>query len=190
MEATTRGIHRRTLFAVNESLRLRLASRVLKNGPLDCWPWLGAMRNGYGAIKQGGHVISAHVAAWSIAAGRGPGDGKIICHTCDNRVCCNPAHLYEGTPTDNNHDMEDRRRFPRPVGNEVYNAVLSAEAVKLIHSLRICRGWGSRRIGNAIGHSQSAVGKVLGGKTWRHVNVPSQHEAAAIVIQWNATHQR
>ena len=31
--------------------------------------------------------------------------GKIICHTCNNKLCVNPNHLYQGTHKDNIRDM-------------------------------------------------------------------------------------
>lgn len=33
-----------------------------------------------------------------------------LCHTCDNKRCCNPEHLYEGTHETNMHDMATRKR--------------------------------------------------------------------------------
>jgi hypothetical protein len=33
-------------------------------------------------------------------------------HTCDNRACCNPDHLYAGTPNQNTYDRLNRKRSP------------------------------------------------------------------------------
>lgn len=32
------------------------------------------------------------------------------CHHCDNKLCCNPLHIYWGTPKANSQDMTRRRR--------------------------------------------------------------------------------
>ncbi len=36
------------------------------------------------------------------------------CHTCDNRGCCNPGHLYEGTRKQNMGDAKERGRLRTP----------------------------------------------------------------------------
>lgn len=83
-------------------------------GPDACWPWTGSKaRYGYGTfnIRDRDRVgIRAHRFALELALGRRVGDGMYACHTCDNPPCCNPAHLFEGTPSQNNYDMVSKRR--------------------------------------------------------------------------------
>ena len=37
--------------------------------------------------------------------------GMKALHKCDNPPCCNPTHLYEGTPQDNSRDAIERNRL-------------------------------------------------------------------------------
>jgi len=37
--------------------------------------------------------------------------GKDVCHTCDVRLCCNPAHLFIGTRSDNVADCVAKGRY-------------------------------------------------------------------------------
>ena len=39
--------------------------------------------------------------------------GMHALHHCDNPPCIQPEHLYEGTQSQNMHDMYDRNRHPR-----------------------------------------------------------------------------
>lgn len=48
--------------------------------------------------------------AWILTHGPVP-DGLHVLHKCDNAVCCNPKHLYLGTPVDNVIDTHTRRPF-------------------------------------------------------------------------------
>lgn len=81
------------------------------SGEDNCWNWTGSMfQKGYGCVKYKGKLFGAHRISYMIHNGGIP-DKLFICHTCDNRRCVNPKHLYAGTAADNSRDMVERKRF-------------------------------------------------------------------------------
>jgi HNH endonuclease len=113
-----------------------LWARVAIGGPDECWPWLGSTRGrGYGDFKIGGHHVVAHRLAFELATGTDPGD-LLVCHTCDNPPCCNPAHLFLGTVADNNRDKQHKGRQTRLLGSRNPNAKLSEADVREIRRRR------------------------------------------------------
>lgn len=95
--------------AALETLTARFWQRVIR-AEHGCWDWNGpvAPNPGYpklGIGKRG--KIYAHRLSYLIHHGAIP-DGKHVCHTCDNKRCSNPAHLFLGTNLDNARDAREK----------------------------------------------------------------------------------
>lgn len=143
-------------------------------GPRSCWPWVGARRgDGYGAFGVGGRQIGTHRFAWERA--HGPiQNGLWVLHRCDNPLCCNPAHLFLGTPLDNNEDMVSKGRAnwtgPRNPSRGV-NHFRSVLHDRLVREMRAAHAAGTpaAEVADRFGVNRNTAKGVLKGRTWRHV---------------------
>jgi hypothetical protein len=107
------------------STSCRFWAKVDKSaGDNGCWVWTAGKANfGYGEfVVGGGEKIRAHRWAYEETHGKIP-NGLYACHRCDNPACCNPKHLFLGTPQDNVLDMVSKgRKIISPRGRETLSA--------------------------------------------------------------------
>ena len=147
----------------------RFWKRVDRLGPNDCWNWLGSRTpRGYGVTRLWGperrFMIGAHRVAWLLENGSLP-SGRYVCHHCDNPPCCNPAHLFLGTPKDNLDDMYRKGRQRIPLGENRAFAKLTSAQVKEIRA-RCARGELQREVGKLFGVGQPRISTIVNRKKW------------------------
>ncbi len=100
---------------MNELLKEKLLSSVIKNESTGCWEWQKSLRAGYGTIKIDGKLYGTHRISYEVFIGPIPQDLN-VCHTCDNRKCINPRHLFLGTQSENMQDCKIKNRLIVPEG--------------------------------------------------------------------------
>lgn len=115
-------------------------SRVEKKGSKECWNWLGSTNSiGYGSFRFGGPKMTAHrIAYWdsnrriSKLAPSNKNLKAFVLHRCDNRLCCNPKHLFIGNYKDNIQDAIKKGRSKYAHGEKHPAAKLSnAQALEI-----------------------------------------------------------
>lgn len=70
----------------------------------NCLEWMGKTNQGYGYIYIFKKTWAIHRISYEIENGCIP-DGLYVLHTCNNKKCFNPRHLYAGTAKENTEDL-------------------------------------------------------------------------------------
>jgi hypothetical protein len=141
--------------------------KVLIGKPGECWPYRGVIgHNGYGnhtySLRGKKAQTRAHVLAWKTSKGPVP-EGLLVLHSCDNRRCCNPDHLFLGTALDNYDDAIRKGRVDHAARK------LTPEEVRQIRELHRVQAMGYKRLADQFGVSRDLVKDLLKGKTYRWV---------------------
>lgn len=127
-------------------LRFRRPITVNSEG---CWIWLGS-------VSSQGYALINHALVHGIVfklAGRECNTPLVVCHTCANKLCVNPDHLYAGSYSDNMNDS---------VLNGTHGKV-GKEGYREIYQLRQ-KGLSQAMISRRVGVSRSLISKFFKGE--------------------------
>ena len=148
----------------------RFWEKVDRRGKDDCWNWTAAIlvgkNGGYGMFaahggRQGGYW-RAHRYSYLLYYRFHPGKLCVL-HTCDNRSCVNPRHLFLGDRAINAADMVLKNRQRR--GESKPLAKLTEIIVRKIRKSTK----GTCALSRQFGVSPAAISRARNGLTWRHV---------------------
>jgi len=163
------------------TLLQRIENSIVKqeNG---CWEWNKHLdKDGYGQISVKGtdgihRNCRSHRVMYELKHGEIK-DGLLACHTCDNRKCCNPDHIFLGTAKDNAEDMVAKGRSvvssgaftsEKTKGEKNGRSLLTQEDVDEIRARRD-KGlkYGElKAMAEEFGIAYVTIQKIVAGKLW------------------------
>lgn len=133
-----------------------------------CWNWIGNQSRGYGifAAYGGGKYQPAH--RYSYELHKGPiSDGLFVCHTCDNRQCVNPDHLFLGTLQDNVDDMWSKDRGKR--GENHPSSYLKEKDILSIRQLYSTGSFSYKQLAEKFNSTMGTIRDCIKNYTWSHL---------------------
>ncbi len=146
------------------SLEERFWCYVDVHGSDECWPWLASKcTEGYGKLQVDNKTRKATHVLFYLRQGYWPPKGRFMCHKCDNRICCNPRHLYLGTRKSNVRDMVQRGRCATK---------LTPEDVCSIRAF-LRSGKSLVSLARRFGVHQTTIGRIGHRELWVHLPFPA-----------------
>ena len=118
--------------------------------------------DGYGRKWRKGKMHQAHRLAYIDAYGSIP-KGMCVCHTCDNRSCVNPDHLFLGTPKDNMDDKVSKERQARGITNGMHK-LTELQVLEIRKDPRSLRA-----IAEDYDMDHTTIGDIKKRKIWKHI---------------------
>lgn len=137
----------------------------------DCMIWQGnILSDGYGRVYVDGKAWRVHRLVVELATGKKIPPSMVVCHTCDTPLCCNPDHLFLGTPKQNHHDAMKKLRHTH--GEKVNTCKLNEQQV-----CEILRRWHAAEkkyglhssLAREFNVSSANIRYLVIGKTWKHL---------------------
>ena len=153
------------------SLEERFWSKVKRLPQDGCWEWQASLdTKGYGNFGMprndgtGRFLMKrAHRIAYELETRSPLTSSQHLCHTCDNRKCVRPSHLFVGNPKLNMADCAAKGRFGDRSGENNPRSKLTYEDVRAIRESKLPLSQLCAR----YGLSESALSDARRGKTWR-----------------------
>lgn len=131
-----------------------------------CWLWKGRpSTKGYGRFSFRRNAYKAHRVAYFLAYGCIV-DDLLVLHRCDVRLCCNPAHLYQGDAKQNTADSVRRGHHTRMYGEQNGKAKLTEKEVRLIRKRYRRGGITQKSLARYYGVGETTIYYICKGQRW------------------------
>ena len=143
-------------------------SKVQVAGLDECWEWTGSkFSKGHGQFGTGrNHGLSQQAHRTSFILTRGFFPQGLICHTCHNRGCVNPTHLYEGTPQSNMDDKVKAGTASRFPGSSHPQAKLTEpQVVEILRSSETLA-----KLARDYGVSPQCISGIRRRRSWKYLD--------------------
>ena len=142
-------------------------SKVNIKEPDECWEWVACLNRGHGLIGFQYKSYLTHRIAYFLHNKK---DLKelLVCHSCDNRKCCNPNHLWLGTIADDMHDMIAKGRDNKAKGSKHYRAKLTGAQIRQIRKQYV-KGVSQTKLGKQYGVGQPTIQRIVHKQSWKHI---------------------
>jgi hypothetical protein len=149
----------------------RFSSKIKKGeNNDDCWIWLGTkLKNGYGQFSLNYKGYLSHRISYEYFNNCKIKIGMFILHSCDNRECCNPKHLREGTAKENTDDMILRNRNNPTLGEKNGSNKLTQNQVTEIREIYSQGDISQDKLAIEYGIARRTIRDIINRKIWKHI---------------------
>lgn len=146
----------------------RFWSKVSVGAPGACWEWKSGLdEDGYALFKVDRRTTrAARFSALLIFGTIAP--GLWVLHSCDNRKCVNPHHLFLGSPSENSLDREQKGRGRNSQGSANGANKLTESDVLEIRAM-YKNGFTQKEIAHRFNIDRANISVIVNRKTWRHI---------------------
>jgi hypothetical protein len=139
---------------MKDKVLMRFISKLKIDPITGCWEHTGGQIDGFAVINIDNKNQRAHRYAYDKMVGNIP-NGMVVRHTCGNKLCCNPKHLYLA------------RKPDYAKGERTASAKLTEEEVLWMRKHR--DEFYQYKLADKFCVSTATISKLLSGHTWRHV---------------------
>jgi len=143
-------------------------SNTMPEPNTGCWIWCRYIgKKGYGEAWDNVNKTTKLAHRYSYEIHKGQIDKELyVCHTCDNKFCVNPDHLFLGTHQDNMDDMVVKKRSM--IGGRNNKAVLTECQIVEIRA-RFNLGMTRRQLRVVYNIGNTTIKDIIARKTWKHL---------------------